>query len=71
MFSPSMTFGTLFSTNPEKAHITVFIIWDGKTSLATLTSFEGNVGKKVVSRDFKLEDSRIVGYGHPDYPLVA
>lgn len=37
----------------------------------TLTTFEGNVGKKVVSRDFKLDDSRIVGYGHPDYPLAA
>ena len=37
----------------------------------TLTTFEGNVGKKVVSRDFKLDDSRIVGYGHPDYTLAA
>ena len=36
-----------------------------------LTTFEGNVGKKVVSRDFKLDDSRIVGFGHPDYPMAA
>ena len=38
---------------------------------ATLTTFEGNVGKKVVSRDFKLNDSRIVGFGHPDYSVAA
>ena len=36
-----------------------------------LSTFEGNVRKKVVSREFKLDDSRIVGYGHPDYPLAA
>ena len=36
-----------------------------------LSTFEENVGKKVVSRDFKLDDSRIVGYGHPDYPKAA
>ncbi len=40
-------------------------------SETTLTTFEGNVGKKVVSRDFRLDDSRIVGFGHPDYPTVA
>ena len=34
----------------------------------TFTTFEGNVGKKVVSRTFNLNDDRIVGYGHPDYP---
>lgn len=36
-----------------------------------LTTFEGNVGKKVVSREFMLDDSRIVGFGHPDYPMAA
>ena len=36
-----------------------------------LTTFEGNVGKKVVSREFMLDDNRIVGFGHPDYPMAA
>jgi len=30
-----------------------------------LTTFEGNVGQKVVSRTFQLDDDRIVGYGSP------
>ena len=32
-----------------------------------LTTFEGNSGGKVVSREFLLNDSRIVGYGKPNY----
>ena len=36
-----------------------------------LSTFEGNVGKKLVSREFKLDDSRIVGYGLSDYDLAA
>ena len=32
-----------------------------------LTTFEGNAGNRVVSREFALNDSRIVGYGKPLY----
>ena len=40
-------------------------------NMETLTTFEGNVGKKVVSRMFHLNDERIVGYGHPNYPIAV
>ena len=36
------------------------------TDLA-LTTFEGNSGDQVVSREFSLDDERIVGYGKPNY----
>lgn len=33
----------------------------------TLTTFEGNSGNRVISREFTLNDVRIVGYGKPTY----
>ena len=35
-----------------------------------LTTFEGNSGGKVVSREFSLCDTRIVGYGKPNYGSI-
>lgn len=32
-----------------------------------ITTWEGNVGGKVVTRSFALGDAQIVGYGHPRY----
>ena len=36
----------------------------------TLTTWEGNSGSKVASRTFALNDTRIVGYGKPNYAAV-
>lgn len=36
-----------------------------------VTTFEGNAGNKVISREIEQTDTRIVGYGRPCYSLCA
>lgn len=36
----------------------------------TLTTFEGNSGRKVATRSFSLMDTQILGYGKPAYRLI-
>lgn len=44
------------------SHVGIVAAVDG-----CVTTWEGNVGGKVVTRSFALDDAQIVGYGHPRY----
>ena len=53
-------------TSINVSHVGIVRNIDGEK----LTTFEGNVGGKVVSREYMLNDSRIIGFGHPNYLIT-
>ena len=56
-----------FRWNNSSANVNHVGIVRSVSSQAVIT-WEGNSGGKVVTREFLLNDSRIVGFGNPDYP---